>query len=184
MPTLTLINLHRFVEHVEHCPDPSCGFVISIDGTCKVFREHCGNTLPAPSNDSQWDREESDVHNAVAQGFLRQSICSETPAKGKNSQGNCKKCATQLAISRSDPLESQPNVDGVPGGEKAVAYTQRLRSANQEANTQAPLDNAVQDEWDLPEEEDAASGPATASSQAEVEDVDEEVQLMPTSELL
>ena len=47
--TFQVINLERWLNHVARCPDPMCGLVVAIDGTCKVVREICGAALPVES---------------------------------------------------------------------------------------------------------------------------------------
>lgn len=159
MPTLTLINLQRYVEHVRECPDPACGFAIDADGTCKVCREHCGHPQPNPVNNVKWDARESDVHNAVENGFLRLGVCPETPSKAKHAKGHCVKCAETVA-SQAQPREPVEDQDTAMEHE---AYRDRLRSATQQHHaTQAPTM--------LSEREEENESQAARPSDQEIED--------------
>ena len=62
--TFELINMQRWLDHVAKCPDPMCGLVISVDGTCKVVRDICGAPLPI-EDDDQLDPNLSDVQNVM-----------------------------------------------------------------------------------------------------------------------
>ena len=98
--TFELINLDRFVEHVKTCPDPTCGVVWCIDGTCKVFREICGAALPRPDGaNSSYNADESDVQNAMNRGFLRQKVCDKMPPR---STRHCRECTQRLASRNED----------------------------------------------------------------------------------
>jgi hypothetical protein len=103
--TFDLLNLKLFTEHVKTCPDPTCGAVFCIDGTCKVFRETCGAELPPPAAEL-YDAAESDVHNAFSNGFLREKVCAAMPTRtGNKFYANCKE------RTKSVPQENRLIVD-------------------------------------------------------------------------
>ena len=68
--TFELINLQRWLDHVSQCPDPMCGLVIAVDGTCKVVRDICGATLPI-QDDDELDPNLSDEQNVMHRVSLR-----------------------------------------------------------------------------------------------------------------
>lgn len=106
--TFELINLDRFVEHARKCPDPTCGVVWCIDGTCKVFREICGEPLPMPS-DPEYVPDESDVQNAMNRGYLRQKVCDNLPGR-KNAR--CESCLARLAAEEDENCEHNVAQEG------------------------------------------------------------------------
>lgn len=92
LPTLELLNLELFLKHIETCPDPTCGAVLSLDGTCKVFREICGQPREAPTGDEEgYDIDASDVHNVMANNYRREKVCDQTPTRGRGSR-RCHDC--------------------------------------------------------------------------------------------
>lgn len=87
--TFQLINLERWLDHVAICPDPMCGRVFCVDGTCKVTREICGAPLEPPEH---FLRSESDVQNVLSRHCLRQQICDELPVSRKTGPSHCDRC--------------------------------------------------------------------------------------------
>ena len=106
VPVLTLINLDLYVQHAANCPDLTCGFVISIDGTCKVFRECCGQPLNAENDDTDYDAGESLVQNAIANGFIRDTVCPETPSRGRKYGRRCRNCAGKEILQQCPTTQS------------------------------------------------------------------------------
>lgn len=88
---LVLVNLQRFLRHVQVCPDPMCGAVVCIDGTNKVFREICGALLPV-ADESALVAASSNVHAVIAHGVYRQSVCCRAPSRTRRHNGRCLRC--------------------------------------------------------------------------------------------
>jgi hypothetical protein len=104
------INYDRFLKHVETCPDPMCGRVFNVDGTCKVFREICGAPLPIPA---EYNAAESDVQNVVHRGFLRQKRCDNMPHRvRRDGHVFCDDChrrlQTQGCVNKDDLTALEP----------------------------------------------------------------------------
>lgn len=122
-PTMQLIMLDMFKEHVRYCPHPMCGRCINIDGNCKVRREICGEPLPHPGDVIGRDPGEKDVHNAFANGFLRKKTCDRTPARGF--RGLCVTCSAaaepqvvpesiaQVSVVSEEPAKKRTRSDTV-----------------------------------------------------------------------
>jgi hypothetical protein len=86
-----LLNLDRFLRHVPVCKDPMCGAVISIDGSCKVFREICGADV-SNADESAEVAKASDVHASFAHGAYRKKVCGNMHGRKPGMKGKCNEC--------------------------------------------------------------------------------------------
>jgi hypothetical protein len=79
-----LLNMERWLVHVSRCPDPMCGLVIAIEGTCKVVRAICGALLPLSSkpNSSQIKVMFRTSCTRLFSGRKYATICQELPELG------------------------------------------------------------------------------------------------------
>lgn len=115
--TFELINMERWLHHVENCPDPMCGLVMAVDGTCKVVREICGARLPIEEDD-QLDPSLSDVQNVMHRDSLRKKVCDNMPGSQRGTKGRyCRSgyCATcQERLQESENIELRSDSQLVP----------------------------------------------------------------------
>jgi hypothetical protein len=100
---MMLYNLHRYVQHVGTCCDPTCGSVICIDGNEKVSRKICGESLDLPSADTGYNPKASDVHNAVSRAIMREKVCGNAPTRG--GRDVCKACKDQPSAMEDVPAD-------------------------------------------------------------------------------
>jgi hypothetical protein len=136
------INYDRFLKHVETCPDPMCGRVFNVDGTCKVFREICGAPLPLPE---EYNAAESDVQNVVHRDILRQKRCDNMPHRiRQDGHVFCLDCQrrfeTERVIGKDSLTSLLPDANPTPA-QGPMTRTTRQTSALSETHANPAVDN-------------------------------------------